>query len=177
MGQSATLYRIANSTFVQSENPDIDVSFYISSAKSDATFEGSFMGIEYVLSKGLHHSDKELLSEIFNPTKLIGGEDVESLPIEEQFELYENGGIIPYLDPFTISKINRLLSEMSEAAVDLNYNAKELNKNGIYPEVWHDDNSADQAFNKRHLSEDFIELKTIISQAHQEQDYIIVFVG
>lgn len=177
MSQSATLYRISNETFRQLETSADSPQFEISSAKNYRTFQGSFMGLEYILSKGQNNSTTEIINEIFNPTKSLGGHDIEKLSLEEQMEFYENGGVIYYLDSITISRLNNLLDTFSEADIQTKYDANELNDNGIYPSVWHNDNSPDQAYNRRHILEDFIELKTIINEARQENDYIIVFVG
>lgn len=177
MSQSATLYRISQGTFIQLENLGNDTSFDMSSANSCVTFEGSFLGLTYVLSKNRNDLDQELINGIFNPAKLLGAENVESLPFEDQFELYDSEGLIQYQDPLMISSINRLLNGVSETDFGLNYDAKELNDNEVYPYVWHNDNSADKIFNKRHLLEEFIELKSFLLQAEKEQDYILVFVG
>ncbi|MFN0293040.1 DUF1877 family protein [Pedobacter helvus] len=177
MSQSATLYRISNDTFRQLETSADRPQFEISSAKNYTTFQGSFMGLEYILSKGQDISTTEIINEIFNPKKSLGGQDIEKLSLEEQMEFYENGGVIYYLDTTTISKLNNLLDTFSEADIQTKYDANELNDNGIYPAVWHNDNSPDQAYNKRHIIEDFKELKTIINQAREDNDYIFVFVG
>ncbi len=165
MSQSATLYRISKETFRQLENSGNKQKFDISSAKSYVIFQGSFMGLEFILSKGQDASTSDLINEIFNPKLFLGGQDVESLSPEELMELGENGGIIQYLDTSTISRINNLFDKVSEGDIQTKYDATELNNNGIYPEVWHNDNSPEQAYNERQILEDFVELKAIIKQA------------
>ncbi|GAB2843265.1 DUF1877 family protein [Ferruginibacter profundus] len=177
MSQSATLYRISQDTFKQLDKPDNKQKFDINSAKSYSIFQGSFMALEYILSKGQSNSTTELVNEIFNPTHSLGEHFFESLTPEEQFEFYESGLFIQYLDKSTISQLNVLIAKISSLEISSKYNAKELNNNGIYPRVWHNDNSPDQAYNERHILEDFEELKNIIKQADAEQDYIFVFVG
>jgi hypothetical protein len=135
------------------------------------------MALEYILSKGQNNSTTELVNEIFNPKHSLGGQNFESLTPKEQFEFYESGLFIPYLDISTISKLNDFLTNISQTDVSSKYNTNELNNNGIYPEVWHNDNSPDQAYNERHILEDLEELKTIIKKADTEKDYIFVFVG
>jgi hypothetical protein len=177
MSQSATLYRVSHDTFEQLEKSAHEKRFNISSAKNYTTFQGSFMGLEFILSKGQDASATDLIKEIFNPKQSIGGQDFASLTPEEQFEYYENGMPISYLDTTIISKLSDLLDKISEQEIHLKYNANELNDNGIYPGIWHDDNSHDRAYNERQILEDYKELKNIIKQAAGENDYILVFVG
>jgi hypothetical protein len=177
MSQSATLYRISQDTFKQLDKPDNKQKFDINSAKSYSIFQGSFMALEYILSKGQSNSTTELVTEIFNPKHSLGERFFESLSPEEQLEFYESGLFIPYLNPSTISQLNDLIEKIPSLNISSKYNAKELNDNGIYPRVWHNDNSPDQAYNERQVLEDFEELKTLIKQASTEQDYIFVFVG
>lgn len=177
MSQSATLYRISQAIFTQLESPNDKPKFEINTAKSYVTFQGSFMGLEYVLSKGQDVSTTALVSEIFNPTQSLGGQEFESLTPEEQFEFYESGLFIPYLDTLIISKLNDFISNVSQTDISSKYDAEELNENRIYPEVWHNDNSADKAYNERHILEGLEELKKIIREANMENDYILVFIG
>jgi hypothetical protein len=81
------------------------------------------------------------------------------------------------LNPQIISTIHGFLNNISIVDIHSNYDANELNQNGVYPELWHNDNSTDMAFNERQLSEDLIELKTLIGQATEQNDYILVFIG
>jgi len=177
MSQSATLYRISQDTFGHLVKLDSKQQFDITSAKSHATFQGSFMGLEYVLSKGQDALTVELIGEIFNPKQLLGGQEFNRLIPEEQLAFYERGRFIQYLDTTTISKLNDFLNTVLEIDIYSKYNATELNDNGIYPEVWHNDNSLDQAYNRRQILDDLKELKAIVSQAHNQGDYILVFVG
>ena len=175
MSQSATLYRISKDTFRQLKESTGQEQFDISLAKNYAKFQGSFMGLKYVLSKGQYEPTTELVNKIFNPQQSLGKQDFDSLTPEEQFELYETQ--ISYLDTDVISKLNNFLNQVSDVDIQSKYDADELNENGIYPEVWHNENSPNQAFNELQLLQDFGELKKIINQADKEGDYILVFVG
>lgn len=177
MSQSATLYRVSKDTFIQLNKPDNKLSFDINSAKSYSVFLGSFMGLNYILSKGQNDATIEIVNQIFYPKQSIGEQGFEGLTPEEQFEYYESGLYISYLDPSIISKILHFISNFSQTDLHSKYDAKELNDNGIYPEIWHNDNSHDQAFNERHILEDLDQLKIIIQQANIDGDYIFVFVG
>lgn len=66
---------------------------------------------------------------------------------------------------------------LCDGDIQSKYDANELNENGIYPEVWHIDDSPSRAFSKQQSLEDFAELKNIINQANKEGDYIFVFAG
>jgi Domain of unknown function (DUF1877) len=85
--------------------------------------------------------------------------------------------LIPYLEPDKIIEINNLLDKFSEDKIREFYNSKELNQYGIYPQVWHNDNSENLAFNERNLTEDFSIMKSIFKEAENENDYILVFAG
>ena len=178
MSQSATLYRISRDTFKRFAKSDNKQQFdIVSISKSYSTFQGSFVGLEYILSKGQDISTTEFINQIFNPKQSLGGQDIESLTPEEQFELHESENFIPYLDTATISNINDLLNKVSKTEIHSKYDAEELNQNEIYPSIWHTDNSPDQIFNERQILEDLAELKTIFKQANDDEDYILVFIG
>lgn len=171
MGQSITLYRISKDTFERLKNGE---NFKTSSAKSYSIFNGSFMGLEFLLSKGQDKDTRQLITEIFAPSLSISEENKEQIFIDEPLEGFEED-IISYLENLKITQINNILEKVSEAEFRSRYNPKELNNNYIYPSVWHNDNSQDQAFNERHLAEDFSSLKKIFKHATEEQDYILVF--
>lgn len=177
MSQSATLYSISATVFRQLELSQGTQQFDPSSAKIAATFQGSSMGLEYVLSKDRDALTISLIAKVFNPEQFLNLPDFEHLTPEEQFELYENNNFIPYLDTVVIAELDAFLNTVSEAEIQSKYDSKELNANGIYPRVWHDNNAYDQAYNKRHILEDFQELKAIIKNAHTAGDFIIVFVA
>jgi len=177
MSQSATLYRISQYNFEQLERSHGNKHFEIGSSKSYATFQGSFMGLEFILAKKRDTSTIDLVNEIFNPKNVLGQQEFDSLLPEEKFEFYENGKLIPYLNTATIARLNDFLNKVSETDIHLNYDAKELNANGIYPGVWHNDNSENMAYNKRDILEGLIDLKAIVSQAEKEKDFILVFIG
>jgi len=177
MSQSATFYRVSQNTFKQLEITDNKQPFDVSSAKEYTTLQGSFMALEYILSKAQDASAIKLINELFNPRQSLGDPDLESLTLEEQMEFYENGGAIHYLNYANVSKLSGLFDKFSKADIHSKYDSKELNENRIYPEVWHNDNSPDQAYNERHILDDFEQLKKIIKRASDDCDYILVFVG
>jgi Domain of unknown function (DUF1877) len=177
MSQSTTLYRVSQEYFKQLDKSGINRKFNSEFAKNYSIFQGSEMGLEFILLKGSSEVEKKLIKEIFNPQKELSEEVLKNSIPEKQFELYENGISIPYLEVDKISKINNLLEKFSETKIRELYNSKELNKNGIYPQVWHNDNSENLCFNERNLTKDFSALKSIIKEAENEKDYILVFSG
>ena len=177
MSQTATLYRVSQDTFEKLKASSTSRRFDIAAAKNYTTFQGSFMGLEYLLSKGQDQQKTELVSEIFNPKDALGRQEFENLSTEEQFEFYESGSFIPYLDTAKVRRINDLLSQVTEADFQASFDTKELNENGIYPKVWHNDDSPTKVFNLRHITEDLAELKSIFQQASTDKDNLLVFVG
>jgi hypothetical protein len=169
MSQSATLYRISQKTFFEVQSAP-EISFDVALAKDNETFDGSFLALEFILSKSF-----AAVTKLFNPTNHLGKKDFENLSIEEQFENYESGLTVSVISPDTVSEMNELLTQVSESTI--RYDSQELNDNDIYPQVWHDNNSHDQVYNKRHILEDLIKLKTILKKAEIENDYIFLFIG
>lgn len=179
MSQSAVLYRISETSFKELKRSEQKCVFDIPSiSKSNTVFEGSFMALEFILSKGQHDTETiKLIREIFNPTKHICDKELSNLSPEEYFELFESGEFISYLDLLTVSKISSILETYSKQDLQSRYDANELNKSGIYPQIWHNDNSQGYVYNLSHISDDFNELKIIFKQAAVAHDYILIFVG
>jgi Domain of unknown function (DUF1877) len=178
MSQAAILYRISNENFTQLEKLKVKNNYDFNAHSKDAIFfAGSFMAIEFILSKGQEPLVIELIKEVFSPKKYLGGINFSEATTDEEIEhLLQNSDIlIPYLEISTISKINSFLNYVSEVDIHVKYSAKELNDNGIYPWVWHDDDQSNMIYNKRQILEDLKELKAIFRRAYEEKDYILVF--
>ncbi|WP_316793769.1 DUF1877 family protein [Pedobacter frigoris] len=174
MSISVTFYRLSEQAIKRLNE---SLKFDADSAKSYATFNGSLEAVAYLLSKQKDNSIVELLNEILSPKQAIGIQDLSSLDPLELFELYSADRLFPYLSPQKISKLLGVFSEFSATDISSAYNSNELNMHKVYPEIWHDDNSENQAYNERHLLDDFERLKKIFSSAKDEQDYILVFTG
>lgn len=177
MSQSATFYSISSVIFGDLEQSNGEKNFDPSNASDYCTCQGTFMAIEYILSKGQNKKIAELMQKLFNPPNAIGSELLDNLSMEEQFEFYESGRLIPYLDPHTILEINEYFNTVTENYLQDSYDAKELNNNGIYPNVWQTENKKNEAFNLNHLTEDFNGLKSILNLSAKEGNYLLVFVG
>jgi hypothetical protein len=181
MGQAATLCRISSEKFIELQKMDNKVHFNpFPNSKPSPTFEGSFMALEFILSKGRQSFEVELIAEIFNPKSMFGGYsgllNCETDDEIEAFLMSDDNYCIPYIDKNKIDQINQVLNGINEIDIYNNYDSQELNENGIYPRVWHDDNSENLAFNRRQILTDFAELKTVFQEAHREKDYILVYI-
>ena len=178
MSHSATLYRITQGNFCEVVKVSGKKVKPIDLSEGYTTFQGSFMALEYILSIGKEKVVADLVKEIFNPTQDIGGTDLRSINFEAigEEELWALLDSVSYIPFEKVKEINKILESISEEEVANNYNAEELNKNGIYPRVWYNNNAEDQAFNKKHVMEDFRELRTFFSAAAENDNNLLVYV-
>lgn len=172
MGQSATLYRVSQAVFGQIAAQPEDVAI-IEEAKEYITFEQTFEGIRFILSREQDEHTLPLVDQLFYPHSAVGQEDIE-MDIEDIDFDKES---INYHSPETVAEISELLDGMSEVQFTALYDAAELNRQGIYPSIWSDSTNPDQAFTRSHLLQDFTMLKVFFTAAKAEADYILCFVG
>jgi hypothetical protein len=179
MGQSATLYRIDNSDFLKIVDNPNDFEFF-KITKGFEIFDKSFDGLQFVLAKGLDHESKRLIELIFSPTTFIGEEidfskiDFDNLPDDIDLEKQP----IYYNDPNKVSEICNLLDTISVDAFQNNFDHNELNREGIYPsDIWNDETAYNIAFNVRHMTIEFQNLKAIFKTAKENSEYLLSFVG
>jgi hypothetical protein len=177
MSQSSTLYIVTQETFKEIEKANGKKISPSKLTNTFFTFQGSSMALEFLLSKGRDESTKKLIEEIFNPQSCIGISDVSMMDFNsiEEEELWNLLDGVVYISPEKGQLISSILDSIIEEEISNNYNSDELNNGGIYPEIWHDDNSEDQAFNQKHILEDFKELKSLLKKAAENQDYILVY--
>ena len=178
MGQSTTFYRISSDSFKQlkeSDNRDDRSIFALN--KGYIILQGTNDAIEFLLSKDVDDSSLLLVREIFYPSRSLGDPKYSNQDPEDQMKFYKSGGFIRYLDSETVLLTNELLSKFPESYFREQYNSKELNTNGIYPEVWHDANSNDLAFNEDHLIIEVMQLKFIFDEAAKLNDYVLILSG
>jgi hypothetical protein len=176
MGQSLTFYEIKKNDFNKIKE-DISL-FKIRESESLETLEQNAFGVEFIFKKLFDSKFHEIIEQIFSPKIFLGEKpDYENINFDEiDFsEITDNS--ISYLEPDQISRIYNLLNSISDSEIREKYKSSELNSNGIYPEVWHDDESDDQAFNKRHICEGFAKLKSIFNRANNNGNYIFIFNG
>ena len=178
MSQSATLYLISNERFeLLEDNPDKSKIQALS--YGDETFEQTHEGVSFLLEKFFKSEDLTLIKEIFEPTEFIGeglDDDLYESHTVDDIEKFEESAIY-YLDPIQIARINVLLNSLNISTVLNAYNSAEFNNNGVYPEVWHDDESESKAFNKAHLKESLESLVHFFKAAATANDYVLVSVG
>ena len=136
MSQSASIYRISKGYFQQLSEPDNKQHFDRDMAKDCSLFQGSFMALEFILSKAQDPAITKLASEIFNPSTSIANREMDELSSETQFESNQRGESIQFLDPDRISAIAAHLEKYSERDIRRLYDANELNREGIYPWCW-----------------------------------------
>jgi hypothetical protein len=173
---NATLYLVSNAAFELLERRP-DKNKVPAMAHNVESFEKIYEGLEFLLDKCFTGEDRELVQELFSRTEFIG----ESLD-ENPFKLHTPDEVddfearaIYYLDPEKIARIDYLLSELDETEVLNAYNAKEFNNNGVYPELWHDDESENQFFNKTHLKNALKNLTDFFGTAISNNDHVIIF--
>ena len=117
MSQSTTLYRISKDKFNELELSG-DNSFDPSWAKNHITLQGSFMALEFILSKDQDDSTIEQLQELFSPTQSIGGQHIGIDDLESFEEFDFNEMPIPYLDAATIGSIHNTLDKISNTEIE-----------------------------------------------------------
>jgi hypothetical protein len=142
------------------------------------TFDQNFEGLIFLLHKINSASPRGLIDGIFFPTqylgnKLVGSEEVlgssseDILPDES----------ISYLDFEKVKAIKLFLDQVDTDLLLNTYDADELNDKGVYPCIWHNDESPDQAFNRRHIKEGLESLKELFDDAVETNSLILSFVG
>lgn len=176
MGLSSTFYEI-NKTDFNKIKEEISL-FKIHESKSFEILEQNNLGIEFILKKSFDSIHHEIIAQIFNPEEFLGDKpDYNKIKFDEiDFSEIEDKSI-SFLSPNEISIIDNLLNSISESEIQKKYNSSELNSNGIYPDIWHDDESNDKSFNRRHICEGIKQLKSIFNRAHRKGNYIFVFTG
>jgi hypothetical protein len=174
MGQAATLYRIGQDQFNRLQNNS--AGFTIKMTLDHKTFDQNFEGLIFLLTKVSPSPMHDLIHEIFYPGNSLGDatrfEQGDFDPLSDEF-----AEPIRYLNTENIRATKLFLDGVDERQLLSMYDSKELNDNGIYPGVWHNDESADQAFNRRHIQEGFQSLKQLFDEAVEEKSIVLVFVG
>lgn len=174
MSQSASLYPITPSEFeLLKQEADLDQLQDISFRAE--VFEQNFEGLQYLLTKFFKGDDLNVINLIFSPTEFLGEEiDYTAIEFDEDFDEVEQP--LFYVSPANVAAVNTLLQTVNDDEFADIYNADELNENEVYPEVWHNDESDDQAFNKRHLSEGLRYLKQLFNDAAANGNYVFSFI-
>jgi len=174
MSQSATLYPITPSEFeLLKHEAGLDQLQDVSTRAE--IFEQNFEGLQFLLAKFFKGNDLTVINEIFSPSEFLGEEiDYTAIEFEDDFDEVEEP--LFYVSPEKVKAINALLVTVDDDKFLSLYNADELNANEVYPEIWHNDESDDQAFNKRHLAEGLRYLKQLFNEAAANGNYIFSFI-
>lgn len=175
MGLSITLYQIDQITFEKAAaNP---AHFDEDGAIGYEHFEKNFDGIRFLIGKYHPNEDQNLINEIFYPKSYLGEkiDDIDYSTVED-FSFLDKPRI-EYLPIEKVKSINTLLKKTNIEKLLTLYDYNELNGNGIYPGIWHDDESPNKAFNKRHIAEGLKELQACFEVATENNYYIFSFAG
>jgi hypothetical protein len=175
MSQSTTIYSVSKELFSELKNSGNRREINVHNRTKDFyTFQNSFMGIEFLLTKDKSELHKKILNQIFNPKDYLGDFDFENPDFDEMMDFMESGNYFPYLSIEKVTEIAKIISEITESEIKNKYNATELNDNDIYPNEWTNENIEGESHNLNHLIEDFLELKKIIIQASKEEKYLLI---
>jgi len=179
MGQSATLYQIDKNDFSKIVDNLNDFSLF-DIAKKSATFEKTFEGLRFVLSKGRDKDEAELVEQIFYPKTFIGEKidfanlDFKNLP--DDFDIFKQP--VYYNDPNKVSNISSFLDTVSVDDFKKLFDPDELNQMNIYPgEVWNRHTEENYAYNERDMTNEYKNLKAIFESARINCGYILSYLG
>jgi len=186
MGLCATLCEI-DEIGIERTKENID-RFDSSMIKGSVSFVQNFDGILFLLNKVVKREKGRLLDEIFYQKDYIG----EAINFDEEEYDYMNDSFmweknkkdpklqpdpIGYLTKDKVMEIERILKKINSDLYIGEYNSKEFNSAGVYPEVWHDDESENKVFNRRCLLTGLKELKIFFEKVARNNNCIICFIS
>jgi len=143
-------------------------------ATNEIGFDGSFQALEYLLIKA--GVTEDAASTLFYPSvELVQGKEVHDIDVDamdgdELFDYYSNA--LTYTMPKTVGLLWQAVQAISVEQISSLYNSQELRAKGIYPWNWHDDESENQAFNRRHITQDYQALQKFYEAASHAGDYV-----
>ncbi len=173
MGQTLIIYRVPAAHFKQIQQAN-HWEAVTSVATGEAGFDGSFQALQYLLGKtGVAENLDSLL--FYPEIELAQGQqvhdvDFESMDGEEIFEYYSDA--ITYTDPETVRLLWQTLQPISVEQLSGLYNSQELVSSKVYPWNWHDNESEDYAFNRRHVTQDYQALREFYEAASRAGEYV-----
>ncbi len=177
MGLNVKLCRIRKVWFDQLEK-DLNVSTISDLSEDYKIIVKNFEGIRFLLKKYVTLENQRVIDEVFYPTDYIGHMiDFESFNRIKKDDLSKiKDWPISYLSETKVSQILSLLNQIDKNEFLETYNSKELNDYGIYPMIWHDDESSDKFYNKNDIKEGFEALVKLFIRAADNKNYILVFI-
>ena len=176
MSQSVNLYQISRIQFEQFSTNKESYNFKFSNDNS-SVFDQNFEGLNFLISTYYKGHLPEALEKLFSPQEFVGEEiDYSEIDFDNLDDLPETNAIY-FLSPQSIAEVDIVLNKVDNLILLNFYNADNFNANDIYPNIWHNDESEDQAFNRRHLEEGLKLLRKTISSASENDNYILYFTG
>ncbi|SEW42699.1 DUF1877 family protein [Chitinophaga arvensicola] len=179
MSQSATLYKTTPEKFRLIEEKNGKGINPTELSNASVVFQGSFMGTEYLLNKIFSRKEMNEKIDIFSPATVIGAADSDDIDFENiDFDALENiTDYVSYLSPDEVYRINNLLATVNETDLIENYDASELNEQGVYPGVWNDSEDLHVAYNLTDLGNDLENLQNFFRHASADGTYVLVYCG
>lgn len=171
MSQILNLYRVAAACFeqIQQANHWEEVT---SVATGEIGFQGSEPAIEYLLRKvGVA---EYLASTLFYPSveltqdQYVHDIDFDVMDGDELFEYYSNA--LTYTSPETVGLLWQAIQPISVEQISYMYNSFELRENHFGN--WHDNESEEYAYNRRHVTQDYQALRQFYEVASRAGEYI-----
>jgi hypothetical protein len=165
--------------FILSQNTDNGIFNLFPKSKETFGITGAFMGIEFILRKVYDDSFRQEINELNYPSTHLGKTidydsiDFQNLTALEQLDLFDSTPRIEYISDVNVKRISIFLNQLEEDKIKKSYNSKELNDNGIYPRVWHDDESENLAYNLRCILDDTRQLISLFQNALNDDDYVL----
>lgn len=171
MSQILNLYRVSAAHFEQIQQAN-HWKAVTSVATGEIGFQDSMPAIEYLLHKAGVAED--LASTLFYPSvELIQGQhvhdiDFDAMDGDELFEYYSN--VLTYTSPEMVSLLWQAIQPISVEQIGSLYNSLELRENNFGS--WHDNESEDHAYNRRHLTRDYQALLEFYEAASRAGEYV-----
>ncbi|SFQ82349.1 DUF1877 family protein [Hymenobacter arizonensis] len=177
MGLSAVLHSLDKRTFDQLAADPASFKYY-RVAVASASFDKTFEGLQFVLCKA-KPAAADLLSRLFYPLLFVGEEldyahlDWDNLPPDAPLD----GTAVYYHDPATVQALATHVATITDPDVRHAFDPDELNREGIYPEIWNREADANNGFNEHALVEEFHYLQQFLAQASAGGHYCVCYVG
>ncbi len=165
--------------FTLSENADNGIFKLFPKSKGSFGIMKTFMGIEFILRKVYDKSFRKEINELNYPSTYLGKTidcdsiEFHSLTAIEQLNLFDSTPRIEYISDINVKRISLFLNKIEVEKIENSYDSNELNENGIYPRVWHDDESENLAYNLRCILDDIKQLTPFFQNASNEGDYVL----
>jgi hypothetical protein len=171
MSQILNLYRAPAAHFEQIQQAN-HWEAVTSLATGEIGFQGSEPAIEYLLRKA--EIAEDLASTLFYPSveltqdQYVHDIDFDAMDGDELFEYYSNA--LTYTSPETVSLLWQAIQPISVEQISDMYNSLELRENHLGS--WHDNESEDHAYNRRHITQDYQALREFYEAASRAGEYV-----